>query len=73
MFGRRQRRGWSESELSRRRKSDPAKIDLAARLRRDTTLTITEIARRLSMGSRKSLGSKLHQWKKSHETNLQPH
>ena len=42
MFGRRQRRGWSESELSRRRKSDPAKIDLAARLRRDTTLTITE-------------------------------
>jgi hypothetical protein len=40
---------------------------LAARLRRETTLTIGDIAQRLHMGSKKSLSSKLHQWRKTHE------
>jgi REP element-mobilizing transposase RayT len=51
---------WNEAELSRRAKSDPAKLALAARLRRETTLTIQEIADRLQMGSRKSVAPKLH-------------
>jgi len=43
-----------------RAKSDPAKLALAARLRRETTLTIRQIAQRLAMGSWKSLNHKLH-------------
>ena len=61
------RLGWKESDLKKRLKSDPAKMKMAARLRRETTLTVVEIAQRLHMGSRKSLGSKLHQWRKTHE------
>ena len=61
------RLAWKEAELRRRPKSDAAKMAVAARLRRDTTLTIGDIAQRLHMGSRKTLSSKLHQWKKTHE------
>src|SRR5665213_308797 len=49
--------GWKETELSRRAKSDAAKMAIAARLRRETTLTIGDIAQRLHMGSRKTLSS----------------
>ena len=51
------RRRWPEAELSRRAKSDPVKLALAARLRRETTLTLQEIADLLQMGSRKRHGS----------------
>jgi REP-associated tyrosine transposase len=54
------RRGWNQRELVERRKSDPAKLELAARLRGETTLTIREIAQRLHMGSWKSLNNKLY-------------
>ncbi len=47
---------WKEADLSRRAKSDPGKLALAARLRRETTLTIEEMADRLQMGSRQSVG-----------------
>jgi len=67
------RRGWKEEELRRRPKSDAAKMAVAARLRRETTLTLGEIARRLHMGSRKSMSSKLHQWRKTHEKHLSNH
>jgi hypothetical protein len=53
--------------LSRRAKSDPGKLALASRLRRQTTLTMQEIAARLRMGSRKSVAPKLHAWMKAHE------
>ena len=43
------------------------KLALAARLRRETTLTIAQIAERLRMGSRKSVAPKLHAWRKAHE------
>jgi hypothetical protein len=59
------RRGWclgSEAELVERRKSDPAKLALAARLRRETTLTVGWIAQRLHLGTRKSAAVKLHRW-----------
>jgi REP element-mobilizing transposase RayT len=42
--------GWGESELELRRKADGAKVELARRLRRETTLGWRWIARRLHMG-----------------------
>ena len=57
------RLGWKQGELARRHKSDPAKIALAARLRRETTLTIKAIAARLHLGSWKSAATRLQQHK----------
>src|ERR1035437_10220667 len=45
------RLGWDEPELPRRRKGDPQEVKLAGRLRRETTLSLKWIARRLPMGS----------------------
>ncbi len=44
-------RRWQESNLSVRRKGDPEKIQIARRLRRETTVTLKWIASRLHMGS----------------------
>ena len=54
------RRQWSETDLERRAKTHPEKLALSARLRRETTLTIREIAGRLWMGSWKSLSNQLY-------------
>ena len=54
------RRKWQEKMLQEQAKSHPVKLELAARLRRETTLTIREIATRLHMGSWKSLNNKLY-------------
>ena len=54
------RLGWSEAQLREWRKSDAAKLALAARLRRETTLTVGWIANRLHLGTRKSAAVKLH-------------
>jgi hypothetical protein len=56
------RQGWTEADLGQRRKSDPVKLALGARLRRETTLTVGWIARRLGLGTRKSAAVKLHRW-----------
>ena len=53
-------RGWGEQELVRRRKNDPIKLELAARLRRETTLTVKAIAARVHLGSSKSANANLH-------------
>ncbi len=45
------RRGWTEGELSRRRKGDPGKVELASLLRAHTTMTLKWIAQRLQMGA----------------------
>lgn len=45
------RRGWSAEELARRRKTDPEKVAIARRLRRETTLSLRWIATVLYMGS----------------------
>src|SRR5208283_3746606 len=58
---------WKETDLCRRAKNDAGKMALAARLRRETTLTIEQIADRLRMGSRKSVAPKLHAWRKANE------
>jgi putative transposase len=59
------RRGWDKSELNRRRRSDPAKLEIAARLRLETTLPIRSIAARLKLGTFKGANGNLHRFLKS--------
>jgi len=54
-------------DLQERPKGDPSKLVMAARLRRETTLTIRPIAKRLHAGSWKHLNAKLHCWRKANE------
>jgi hypothetical protein len=56
-----QRLGWSPSELSLRRKGDPAKLAIANRLRRETVLPMTAIAEKLHLGSPKSARARLRE------------
>jgi len=51
---------WRDADLARQPKTHPQKLAMATRLRRETTLTIREIADRLRMGSWKSLNNKLY-------------
>lgn len=45
-----ERRGWTEEELARLRKGDPEKVEIAARLRRESAVTLKWVAQRLKMG-----------------------
>ena len=54
------RRGWQESELAARRRSDPGKVAIPARLRSETTLPIKWIAARGQIGTAKGAKSVLH-------------
>ena len=45
--------------------SVPIKLELAARLRRETILTVSWIARRLEMGTRKSVATRLQERKRN--------
>ena len=45
------RRGSDQKELKRRRKADPGKVQVAARLRKETTLNWQWIAASLMMGT----------------------
>ncbi len=65
------RLGWKENDLATRRKSDPGKLRIAARLRRETTLTIKAIASRVYLGSSRSAYVRLHEWIKSSEGTAQ--
>jgi hypothetical protein len=61
---------WSSADLTLRLKSDPAKLQIAARLRAETTLPIHWIAKRLHLGIWKSANDRIHAWKKTQiETN----
>ena len=55
-----QQRGWREEHLVVRRKNDPAKLDIATRLRKETTLPIKAIADRIHLGTSKSANMKLY-------------
>ena len=55
-----QRLKWKEADLKGTPKTHPEKLSMARRLRRETTLTIREIAQRMHMGSWKSLNNKLY-------------
>jgi len=54
------RLNWKEADLLSRRKSDPDKLAIATRLRRETTLSMKAIASRLHLGSSKSANIRLH-------------
>jgi REP element-mobilizing transposase RayT len=54
------RRGWREADLAARRKSDVGKLEIAARVRRETTLTLKQIAERLDLGTPRSASVRLH-------------
>jgi len=56
------RRGWSEVDLAQRRKYDLDKPALAARLRRETPLTVKAIAARVHLGTSKSANANLHKY-----------
>ncbi|HWW01833.1 MAG TPA: hypothetical protein VNZ64_19190, partial [Candidatus Acidoferrum sp.] len=51
---------WQDKDLQEHPKTDAAKLAMAVRLRRETTLTIREIAERLHLGSWKSLNNRLY-------------
>src|ERR1041384_5399936 len=54
------RLGWTETDLATRRKSDPDKLTIAIRLRKETTLTIKSIAARIHLGTSKSANARIH-------------
>jgi REP-associated tyrosine transposase len=59
--------GWVEEDLTRRRKGDPGKLRIAARLRGETTVTLRWIASRLKTGTWKSLNARMQEWKQENE------
>ena len=54
------RLGWGQRELSSRPKGDPAKLEVAVRLRLETTMTLAWIAEQLQMGTKTHLGHLLY-------------
>jgi putative transposase len=62
------RRGWEESDLATRRRSDPGKVAIAARLRQETTLPIKWIAARVQIGTAKGAKSVLHHLAQRHHS-----
>jgi len=59
------RMGWREADLRARRKGEPRKVDLAWKLRSQTTMPLAWIAERLNMGTRGHLAWLLQQRGKS--------
>jgi hypothetical protein len=53
-------RHWQESDLAVRPRSDPGKLAIAARLRKETTLPIRWIAARVKIGTPKGAKAVLH-------------
>ena len=61
------RLGWKKGELERRRRNDPGKLAIAARLRKKTILTIKDITELVSLGSYNTAVANLHSWMKKAE------
>jgi hypothetical protein len=55
---------WTAAELASRRRSDPGKLRLAARLRKETVLSVQRIAARVHLGSYHTAKANLHAWMK---------
>jgi hypothetical protein len=51
---------WPEARLASRPKSDPVKLQIAQRLRRQTTLTLKEISALVHLGTPRSASVRLH-------------
>ena len=54
------RLGWKEQTFAEKRKGAPAKLQIALRLRRETTMTLAWIAKRLHMGTKTHLSHLLY-------------
>jgi REP-associated tyrosine transposase len=65
--------GWTQSDLATRRKNDPGKLAIAARLRKETTLTIKNIAARVHLGTSKSANARLHKWMRTEQPTPDAH
>ncbi len=52
--------GWTQTDWVARRKTDPSKLAIAARLRAETTLSLKQIAERLHLGKPKAAKTNLH-------------
>jgi putative transposase len=63
------RRRWPNDRLKTLRKGDPGKMQIAARVRSETTLTLKWIAARLNLGTSKSANMRLHLWMKNNAIN----
>lgn len=50
---------WQEADFALRRKHDPGKIQIALRLRKETTLSVKQIAERIHFGTSKSASFRL--------------
>jgi hypothetical protein len=61
-----ERLGWTEADLLSQRKNAPGKLEMAARLRRETTLPVKWIAGRVQLGTSKGANRNLHHWMKNH-------
>jgi hypothetical protein len=55
------RPGWGQAELAGLRMGDPRKVMMAARLRRETKMTLSWIATRLQLGAPGHVACPLHQ------------
>ena len=55
------RRGWNEAELRRRAKGDAQKVQIARRLRQESTMSLKWIAARLEMGTWTHVSNRLSQ------------
>ena len=53
---------WQMAELESRPKTDPGKLAIAARLRKEPTLPMKDIAARVCLGTFKSANARLHVW-----------
>ncbi len=62
---------WTEAELALRRKGDPGKIQIARRLREETTVTLQWIAARLHMGTKTHVSHLLY-WNRRAEREGSP-
>ena len=56
------RLGWTQEQLEVRRRNDPSKLCIAARLRKETTLSIKAIAALVHLGASKGANTNLHKW-----------
>lgn len=59
---------WAVDDLRVRRKGDPRKLQIAERLRHETTMTLAWIAERLSMGAPTHLACLLYRQQHQNET-----
>ena len=64
--------GWQDAELAARPESDPAKLAIAARLRKESILSIKAIAARAHLGASKSANARSHGWRRGGGTGQFP-